>query len=148
MKNDQWGDISMPQFAGSASSKVQSQTTIGVPGHDNRQLTMAILAGVHTSSDQKFDKANVTYAGTAELANGNGDQRGYFYNVHPNGDTSQGTFEAKVTMTEAGANLDGTWTFTGGTGGLSGLRGRGVFRSEMTSPTASEMTWSGNYELG
>ena len=86
----------MTDFSGSASSKVQSQTVVGVPGQDDRQLAMAVLAGAHTTSDQKFDKAKITYVGTAETVNGDGEQRGYFQNVHPNGDTSHGTFEAKV----------------------------------------------------
>src|SRR3984885_12944054 len=85
----------MTDFSGSASSKVQSQTVVGVPGQDDRQLAMAVLAGVHTTSDQKFDKAKIIYVGTAETVNGDGEQRGYFHNVHPNGDTSHGTFEAK-----------------------------------------------------
>ena len=57
---------SMTDFSGSASSKVQSQTVVGVPGQDDRQLAMAVLAGAHTTSDQKFDKAKITHVGTAE----------------------------------------------------------------------------------
>ena len=79
--------------------------------------------------------------------NGDGEQRGYFQNVHPNGDTSHGTFEAKVKTAGAAVTLDGKWQFAGGTGTLSGLRGYGVFKSEMTSPATSEMTWSGTYEI-
>jgi hypothetical protein len=137
----------MTDFSGSASSKVQSQTVVGVPGQDDRQLAMAVLAGAHTTSDQKFDKAKITYVGTAETVNGDGEQRGYFHNVHPNGDTSHGTFEAKVKTAGTAVTLDGTWTFAGGTGSLSGLKGSGVFKSEMTSPTTSEMKWSGKYEI-
>jgi len=42
--------------------------------------------------------------------------------------------------------VEGTWTFAGGTGSLSKLKGGGVFKAQMTSPTDSEMTWSGSYE--
>jgi hypothetical protein len=66
--------------------------------------------------------------------------------VHTNGDTSFGTFEAKVSMTDA-PTVEGTWRFTGGTGSLAKLSGGGPFKAQMTSPTDSEMTWSGSYEL-
>ena len=108
---------------------------------------MAVLAGMHTTSDQKFDKAKITYVGTAETVNGDGEQRGHFQNVHPDGDTSHGTFDAKVEAAGTAVTLDGPWTFAGATGSLSGLKGGGVFKSEMTSPATSEMTWSGTYEI-
>jgi hypothetical protein len=140
------GAEKMTDFSGSASSKIQSQTMVSVPGQEDRQLGVAVLAGVHTTSDRKFDKAKITYVGTAETVNGDGEQRGYFQNVHPNGDTSHGTFEAKVRATGTAVTLGGTWRFAGGTGSLSRLKGGGIFKSEMTSPTTSEMTWSGSYE--
>jgi hypothetical protein len=138
----------MTEFSGTASSKVQSQTVIAAPGQEDRQLSMAILVGAHSSSDQKFDKSHFTYGGTADTVNGNGEQIGYFQNVHTNGDTSFGTFAAKVTAPGGVLTLEGNWQFTGGTGSLSGLKGSGPFQAAMTSPTASEMTWSGSYEVG
>ena len=136
----------MTDFSGTASSKIQSQAAVGVPGHDDWQIGVAVLAGVHSTSDLKFDKAKITYAGTTETVNGNGEQRGYFHNTHTNGDISQGTFEAKVITFGTAVVIDGNWKFTGGSGSLSGITGGGTFRSEMSSPTSWEMTWSGKYE--
>ena len=34
--------------------------------------------------------------------------------------------------------LEGTWRFSGGTGGLTGLSGAGTFKGRMTSPTGVE----------
>ena len=138
----------MTDFAGSCASTVQSQTTVGVPGQEDRQLSVAVVVGKHKTSDSKFDAAKITYVGSAETVGGNGTQRGYFQNVHPNGDTSHGTFDAKVTTSGTAVTLEGTWKFAGGSGGLSGLKGGGIFKTEMTSPSASQMTWSGSYELG
>jgi len=88
----------------------------------------------------------MTYVGTTDSVEGNGEQRGYFQNVHTNGDTSFGTFEAKVMMADA-LTVEGTWRFAGGTGSLAKLSGSGVFKAQMKSATDSEMTWSGSYEL-
>jgi hypothetical protein len=78
-----------------------------------------------------------------------GEQRGHFYNAHTNGAISYGTFDAKVsTGPDATMTVEGEWRFTGGTGSLSQLKGSGIFKAHMTSPTSSEMTWSGSYENG
>jgi hypothetical protein len=53
-----------------------------------------------------------------------------------------------VTTSGTALTLVGTWQFTDGSGSLSGIKGGGPFKSEMTSPTTSEMTWSGSYEIG
>jgi hypothetical protein len=44
--------------------------------------------------------------------------------------------------------VDGEWRFKGGTGSLAKLKGKGVFKAQMTSPNDSEMTWSGSYDAG
>jgi hypothetical protein len=43
--------------------------------------------------------------------------------------------------------LDGTWRFSGGTGGLTGLGGAGTFKGRMTSPSEIETQWEGAYQL-
>ena len=45
-----------------------------------------------------------------------------------------------------GASIRGSADCNGGTGSLSKLKGGGVFKAQMTSPSDSEMTWSGAYE--
>jgi hypothetical protein len=67
---------------------------------------------------------------------------------HPNGDVDYGTFEAKLTMSEAEPTMTGTWRFTGGTGKFAKITGNGVFNGKQPSLTDSEMTWSGSYSLG
>jgi hypothetical protein len=136
----------MPNFNGTCSSKVQSQTTMEVPGPMNRQVGVAMMLGKHKCAVPQWNDARMTYVRTTDSVDGTGEQHGYFHNVHSNGDTSFGTFEAKVSMTDA-PTVEGTWRFTGGTGSLAKLSGGGPFKAQMTSPTDSEMTWSGSYEL-
>jgi hypothetical protein len=137
----------MPSFSGTCSSKLQSQTMASVPGTADRQMGLAVMLGQHKSSEQKWNDAKMTYVGTTDIVDGKGEQRGHFHNAHMNGDTSFGTFEASVKTSSDGAmTVEGTWRFSGGTGSLSKLSGGGPFKAQMTSPTDSEMTWSGSYD--
>jgi len=137
----------MPTFNGTCSSKVQSQTTMEVPGPINRQVGLSMMLGKHKCAVPQWNDARMTYVGTTDSVDGSGEQRGYFQNAHTNGDTSFGSFEAKLRMADV-PTVEGTWRFTGGTGSLAKLSGSGVFKAQMTSATDSEMTWSGSYELG
>ena len=74
--------------------------------------------------------------------------RGYFRNVHANGDIDHGTNECTVTMSGTDAIMTGTWRFTGGTGKFAKITGNGVFSGKQASPTNSEGTWSGSYIIG
>jgi hypothetical protein len=139
----------MPEFSGTCSSKLQSQTIASVPGGSDHQMGLAVMLGQHKTSEQKWNGAKMTYVGTTDVVNGAGEQRGHFHNAHTNGDSSFGTFDAKVSSGQDAAMIvEGEWRFTGGTGSLANLKGRGHFKAQMTSPTDSEMTWSGSYEIG
>ena len=137
----------MPEFSGTCSSKLQSQSTAGVPGAEGRQLALAVMLGQHKCAVPQWNDAKMTYVGTTDSVGEQGEQRGYFHNAHTNGDTSFGTFEAKVTMSDV-PTVEGNWRFTGGTGSLAKLSGGGPFKAQMTSPNDSEMAWSGAYDLG
>jgi hypothetical protein len=43
--------------------------------------------------------------------------------------------------------MEGSWTFTHGTGQYSGITGNGKFHGRMTSPTDSETSYEGSYQL-
>ncbi len=137
----------MPEFSGTCSSRLQSQTTADVPGAEGRQLALAVMLGQHKCAVPQWNDAKMTYVGATDSVGDQGEQRGYFHNTHTNGDTSFGTFEAKVTMSDV-PTVEGNWRFTGGTGSLAKLSGGGPFKARMTSPNDSEMDWSGAYNLG
>lgn len=112
-------------------------------------MGLAVMLGLHKTSDHRWNGAKMTYVGTTDVVDGKGEQRGHFHNLHMNGDTSFGTFDAKVsTGQDAAMIVEGEWQFAGGTGTLANLKGRGTFKAQMTSPTKSQMAWSGGYEVG
>jgi hypothetical protein len=137
----------MQQMRGSFSAHVSWQTTIPqneTPKHD---VTIVQIAGVQKSSDALWNSARIAYWGLGETISGNGTQRGYFIDRHADGSMDRGTFEAQVTTTGNDMTLQGTFTFSGGTGKFNGLTGGGTFRTRMTSPTELECTWEGAYQL-
>ena len=135
-------------FSGSYSAKLLSQTTMAVLDQVDHQIAVSVVSGFQRSSDGKWNDAKVTVWGTADSVGANGEQRGYFRNEHTNGDVDQGTFEAKITMSGTEVTIAGAWRFSGGTGMFAKITGNGVFNGKQTSPTNSEATWSGTYDLG
>src|SRR5689334_258685 len=105
------------------------------------------MTGKQNSADPHWNSAILTYSGMADIYGTSGKQHGYFVNQHPNGDTSGGTFEATVTLTEGLPHLEGTWRLSFGTGTLKGVTGDGRFAASMNARGESEMAWSGAYEL-
>jgi hypothetical protein len=138
----------MTDITGTCSSKLQSQTAASVQGAADHQVGLMVMVGKHKSPDPRWDGSTMTYVGSSDTVGGNGQQTGYFYNMHPNGDVSHGTFEAKVSTTGTSMKVVGKWHLTGGAGTLAKVSGGGDFSAEMTSPTDSEMEWSGAYSLG
>ena len=136
----------MPNFSGSFSGKANSQTIAYVNDVPNHELHLNEIRGSQKSTDDEWNNAKITYWSTLDLVSGNGSQRGYFLNVHEDGDTDSGSFEGKVTSTAKEVTLEGTWKISSGTGKLSGLTGNGSYRGRMTSPTQVEMTWDGAYQ--
>lgn len=137
----------MPEVSGSCAAKLQAQTM--VPVYDQPEHTIGIMTmrGKHTSTDERWNNAVLTYSGMADLVRGTGRQDGYFFNQHLNGDTSGGSFEANVSAVDGMLHLDGKWHLTFGTGTLESVKGGGRFEATMTSPVDGLMTWSGAYEL-
>jgi hypothetical protein len=118
------------------------------PDRDDHQLAVAVFSGMQKSPDANWNDANVSVCGAADTVGGNGEQKGYFTNTHPNGDTDFGTFEAKITTSGTTVTTSGSWRFTGGTGKFAKVTGNGVFTTRQTTPTDSDTTWSGTYNLG
>ena len=65
---------------------------------------------------------------TSEINGNTGRDRGYHIGTMDNGDKWYVSYQGKSTM-KAGAlvSADGTFTFTGGTGKLKGIQGKGTF---------------------
>jgi hypothetical protein len=137
----------MTKFSGSFSGKATSQATIALEDVPNHELHLATITGLQKSSDEKWKDSRITYGDVSDLVGGNGTQRGYFVNVHANGDRDIGTFEGKVKTAGGQVTIEGTWEYTDGTGQFKGITGGGTYKGRMTSPTEVENTWEGTYQL-
>jgi len=115
-----------------------------VPGHE---LQTVEVTGRHSSPDEIWNNARVTYWGISDLVEGNGSQRGYYVTEHSDGGRDHGTFEGKVTTTQGETRIEGTWRATNGTGIYAGMKGEGTFAIRLTSPVEGECSWQGRYEL-
>jgi hypothetical protein len=137
----------MTDMNGTCLSKTQSQSMVSVHGVADHQMGITVTLGTHRSSDSRWNGAQMTSVVTTDVTAGQGLQRGYFHNIHTNGDTSHGTFEAKVTTTDT-TTVEGNWYLSAGTGALAKVTGSGPFKTQMTNTTDADMKWSGSYELG
>jgi hypothetical protein len=137
----------MSNFSGSFSGRATSQATIALEDIPNHDLNLLEVTGVQKSTDDNWNNATITYWGTADLVGGSGPQRGYFVDVHANGDRDIGTFEGKVKTAGGQVTIEGTWKYVDGTGQFKGITGSGTYKGRMTSPTEVENTWEGTYEL-
>jgi len=136
----------MTDISGSFSANVRVQTILASQDQPNHELQLAEIHATQKSPDPNWNNSRLTYSSFADLVSGTGTQRGYFLNEHPDGDRDCGTFEGKVTTSGGVTTLEGTFTFTSGSGKLTGIRGAGTYKGRMVSPTQIEMTWSGSYE--
>lgn len=137
----------MPNFSGSFSGKVTSQTVVSVEDVPNHEMHLATITGLQRSSDEMWTDSRINYCDLSDLVGGNGTHRGYFVNVHPNGDRDIGTFEGKVKTAGGQVTIEGTWKYTDGTGQFKGITGGGTYKGRMTSPNEVENTWEGTYQL-
>ena len=137
----------MPAFSGTFSGSVELQSAIAVADKPNHQLSIAEVRGPQTSPDAKLDNAVITYSALIDVADGTGTQRGYFVNVHADGDSDFGAFEGTISpLNQEELGCDGTWEFIGGTGQYKEITGKGKFTMRISSKSVST-SWDGVYEL-
>jgi hypothetical protein len=137
----------MLNFSGTFSGRATSQTVISLEDVPNHEMHLATINGLQKSTDEKWKDSRITYWDVTDLIAGNGPQRGYFVNLHSNGDRDIGTFEGKVVTAGGQVTIEGTWKYTDGTGMFKGIVGGGTYKGRMTSPTEVENTWEGTYEI-
>jgi hypothetical protein len=137
----------MQNISGSFSAHITAETTLFPEDRPNHVIQLAEIHATQKSSDPLWNNSRLTYCGVTDLASGTGTQRGYFVNEHSNGDRDCGTFEGNVATSGAQTTIEGTFTFTAGTGSLKGIRGNGTFKGRQISPTEIEMNWTGAYEV-
>jgi hypothetical protein len=137
----------MPEMSGSFTGTAVSQTAVSLSDTPGHQLHIAETRGTQRSNDENWNNAALTYWGVLDSVEGSGTHRGYYVNVHANGDLENGSFEGKVTTKGGETTLEGTWQATAGTGTFAGIKAHGTYKGRMTSPTEVGMNWEGRYEL-
>ena len=89
-----------------------------------------------------------TVAASADSAGGHSQARGYVVTIMDNGDKAYIRFQGTGTSKEGGAHSsEGTWSYTGGTGKLKGLKGKGTYKSSGATADATEDQVEGEYTL-
>ena len=119
--------------------------TVVSPGDDPKHelVVLQISRATITSSDPDFNEAeHIAYEQGDQVA-GTGTHRGYYRNLHKNGDTDYGSYEGtvKTTFKEDGSWETTTWEGTikviGGTGKCKNIKGSGTYRGKATAEGAS-----------
>src|ERR1700730_628633 len=115
----------MPAITGSFSGNVNVQSALAVSDQSNHELGVAEIHCTQKSSDEKWNKAQMTYWGLTDVVDGKGSQRGYFVTVHGENGRDWGTFEGKITTRGGEIGVEGTLQFTAGSGEFKKLTGNG-----------------------
>lgn len=98
------------------------------------------IAGLKSTADSGADTVDVT--GAKGLA------RGYSVMTMENGDKAFVRWQATDTSTKEGTVTgDGIWSYTGGTGKLKGLKGKGTLKFSSAPDGTSESQIEGTYSL-
>ena len=86
---------------------------------------------------------------TEEMSNGKGSGGGVHWSTMASGDKMFVRFQGKTTYDKDGKMLTskGTWSYTGGTGKLKGIKGRGTYDGKGSPDGTSDFEIAGDYTL-
>jgi len=107
---------------------------------DKCTWTKGELAGVQLKVDDDTIWSDISGAAAVD--------RGYGVTQLANGDKAFVRFDGRTTlMNDAPVSGRGTWTFTGGTGKLKGLKGKGTYTGKYASDGSATFDVEGDYQL-
>jgi hypothetical protein len=84
--------------------------------------------------------------GFGEFLGAGGQSRGASVSSLSNGDKFFGTHQGTMTRKE-GLIEEGTWSITGGTGKLKGIKGKGTYKGKLGADDIGTMELEGEYQL-
>jgi hypothetical protein len=88
------------------------------------------------------------FAESVDLNGANVQIRGYTIMTMENGDKAYARYQGTGTLAKEGTHTDGgTWSYTGGTGKLKGLKGKGTYKGSGAADGTSELQLDGDYSL-
>ena len=98
------------------------------------------IAGAQTKEDEGTN--------FAEVSGNSGSDRGYVVVTMSSGDKSFVRYQGKSVLKDGALQTyDGTWTFTGGTGKLKGLKGKGTYKGKPAADGGTTTEIEGEYQL-
>jgi hypothetical protein len=129
--------------------KPAKQEMVEVGDHGNHMLVIAQFACSWTTPLEMAGLKSKEYTSTmtSDSNSGKSQERGYVVIVMDNGDKAFVKFQGAGTNTKEGANAGGgTWSYTGGTGKLRGLTGKGTYKNSSNADGAEDQV-EGEYTL-
>lgn len=152
--------VLLAAFAGTALAQTQISGTAKCGKPDASQ---PIEVGDQTGHVLVIEKGSCTFTAPFEMAglkskaytvaealdvNGAKFQvRGYAVVAMDNGDKAYVRYQGAGTSTQEAGSGEGTWSYTGGTGKLKGLKGKGTYKTSMDSSGGLESKIEGAYTL-
>ena len=130
--------------------KADAQHVVEVGDRGGHVLVLTQDSCTWTTPIEIAGLTSKTYKGaiTSDSTGGTSQDRGYVVMAMDNGDKAFIRFQGTSTNKEGGAHSgEGTWSYTGGTGKLKGLKGKGTYKSSGATADATEDQVEGEYTL-
>ena len=129
------------------------QDSIVVGDIEGHVMSLVTSEGKNSSSGENafMDGAQIVNLSFSDLVRGNGVHQGYV-RFTKGGDTTfaewQGKIKTKV-MPDGNTvtTMEGTYTYTRGTGSFENIKGEGTFKGEFTSKTEYTVEWQASYSV-
>ena len=148
-------------FAGSALAQTPVSGAFQCPKSD---VTQTVEVGDHPGHALMVEKGSCTWsvpmeiaglkttaytgADTVELNGAKGQGRGYAVMTMDNGDKAYARYQGLgISAKDGTVAFEGTWSYTGGTGKLKGLKGKGTYKGSAAADSTSEFKLDGEYSL-
>jgi len=155
--------ILLTAFAGSALAQNQISGTLKCGKPDSSDSSKSVEVGDYAGHMLIIEKGSCpwsvpmeiaglkstawTGASTADVMGAKFQDRGYGVMMMENGDKAYVRFQHTGTAKEGVATYKGTWSFTGGTGKLKGLKGQGTYKGSGAPEGPNETQINGKYSL-
>ncbi len=143
--------VGQTKISGSVQcGKAETQQKVDVGDRSNHSLILTQgnctwtkpleLAGIHDKEGQN--------TASDELSGNRSHTRGYFVDSLENGDKAYVRYQGTMTWKDGTPQtLEGTWTYTGGTGKLRGIKGEGTYKGAFGADGSVTYDVGGQYEL-
>jgi hypothetical protein len=132
-------------------AKADPMHAIEVGDRPNHSLVVAKTSctwskGMEMGGSQQKDGVSVA---SEELSNGKSNGKGVHWGSMVSGDKYFVSFQGKSTYGKDGSmeSVEGTWSYTGGTGKLKGLKGKGTYKGKGGPGGTASYEVAGDYKL-